>query len=197
MGRTRLRNSLGPVIGYHGCDRAIAEEVLANTAHLRQSNNDYDWLGPGVYFWVDSPERAIDWAIEQEKRKRLDDPFVVGAYLHLGLCLNLTDYGVMEEVAFAYDHLKEMASLLKIDLPQNTGLRDGITLYRNLDCAVINTLHTYRDRKKQPSYDTVYGVFEEGEPLFDGAGFKKKTHIQVAVRNTECIIGYFRVPGFG
>lgn len=49
---TRIRNTLGPVIGYHGCDRAVAEKVLQNKTHLKQSDNSYDWLGPGIYFWV-------------------------------------------------------------------------------------------------------------------------------------------------
>jgi hypothetical protein len=42
-------------------------------------------------------------------------------------------------------------------------------------------------------YDTVYGVFEEGGSLFEGSGFREKTHAQIAVRNTEFILGYFRV----
>lgn len=39
------------VLGYHGCDRAVGEKVLANKEHLRASDNDYDWLGTGIYFW--------------------------------------------------------------------------------------------------------------------------------------------------
>lgn len=192
----RTRNTLGPIIGYHGCDRAVAEKVLTNEAHLNPSENDYDWLGHGIYFWIDSPERGLQWGIEQEKRGKIKDPYVIGAYIHPGLCLNLTDYGVMEEVLFAHDKYKKMVSLLNKD-PKKNMSKNGILLFRNLDCAVINTLHTLRLDTEAPPYDTVYGVFEEGAPLYKGAGFKKKTHIQVAVRNIECIIGYFRVPGQG
>ena len=38
------------VLGYHGCDAALAEEVLAGREILRPSRNDYDWLGEGIYF---------------------------------------------------------------------------------------------------------------------------------------------------
>ena len=29
---------------------------------FKPSNNDYDWLGEGVYFWQDAPIRAKQWA---------------------------------------------------------------------------------------------------------------------------------------
>ena len=50
------------VLGYHGCDMVTGEKVLAGKAHLRSSENDYDWLGSGIYFWENSARRALDWA---------------------------------------------------------------------------------------------------------------------------------------
>tara|TARA_R100001143_G_scaffold62680_1_gene66654 strand:+ start:1667 stop:1855 length:189 start_codon:yes stop_codon:yes gene_type:complete len=47
---------------------------------------------------------------------------------------------------------------------------------------------------EKPPFDTAYGVFEEGEPIFPEAALKEKTHIQIAVRNIEMIRGYFRPP---
>lgn len=40
-------------------------------------------------------------------------------------------------------------------------------------------------------YDSVRGVFEEGLEPYPGSAFKEKTHIQVCVRNPNCIKGYF------
>jgi len=37
------------------------------------------------------------------------------------------------------------------------------------------------------------GVFVEGEPLYPGAAIQKFNHIQVCVRNPDCIKGYFRL----
>ena len=64
---------------------------------------------------------------------------------------------------------------------------------RRLDCAVIETLHSLRADQKEEPYDSVYGVFDEGKPAFDGAGFREKTHIQLAVRDQAIVVGYFRV----
>jgi len=40
-------------------------------------------------------------------------------------------------------------------------------------------------------YQTVRGVFVEGESVYPGAAIHSKTHIQIAVRDPACIMGYF------
>jgi hypothetical protein len=49
----------------------------------KQCDNEYDWLGNGIYFWEHSPERARRWAGA--------DGIVIGAVIQLGNCLDLTD----------------------------------------------------------------------------------------------------------
>lgn len=193
----RLKHTLGPVVAYHGCDEALGEAILAGKSKLKPSENEYDWLGPGIYFWVDSPERGLAWAQELSLRKRpkVKSPFVLGALIHPSLCLNLTDYGVMRELVDAHGFLITSLSIAKASIPRNTHHASGVFLRRSLDCAVIKTVHQLREEAGLDAYDTVYGVFEEGDPLYPGAGFKKKTHVQIAVRNPDCIIGYFRVHG--
>ena len=46
------------VLGYHGCDRIVGERALGGETELIQSDQDHDWLGPGVYFWKGDPVRA-------------------------------------------------------------------------------------------------------------------------------------------
>lgn len=195
----RFRHTLGPLICYHGCDRTLGEAVLAGEESLRPSENDYDWLGPGIYFWVDSRERALEWAetYRSSTSSRIKDPFVIGAYVVPGLCLNLTDYGVRDQLRDAYQVLVEASERAGTKLPENSDNHSGIMLARHLDCAVIRVLHQLREkggRKKggDDPYDSVYGVFEEGKALYTGAGIREKTHVQIAVRNPEAIIGYFR-----
>ena len=71
-----------PILGYHGCDATVAPRVLSGREGLQPSDNGYDWLGPGIYFWIGSPERALDWACEQRRRGKLGTPAVVGALIH-------------------------------------------------------------------------------------------------------------------
>ena len=43
-----------PVFGYHGCDQALADDLIAGRRSIADwplSRNAYDWLGHGLYFW--------------------------------------------------------------------------------------------------------------------------------------------------
>ena len=77
----------------------------------------------------------------------------------------------------------------------NSVRENGIFMKRQLDCAVIQMVHKIRESRSMEAYDTVYGVFEEGELVYPGAGFRDRTHVQIAIRNPEMILGYFRVDG--
>ena len=72
--------------------------------------------------------------------------------------------------------------------------RDGDKLLRFLDCAVIRRLHQSLDEAALPPFDSVRGLFTEGDALFPGSGFKQRTHVQLAICNPDCVKGYFRVP---
>ena len=88
----------GLVLGFHGCDEAIAQRVISNDAYLRESQNIHDWLGHGVYFWENSPERALEFAtfLRDNPSRSLNPikrPAVIGAVIDLGFCFDLLDYG--------------------------------------------------------------------------------------------------------
>lgn len=179
------------VLGYHGCNRGVGEALLAGKP-FRESQNDYDWLGPGIYFWEANPKRAMAFAKETRDRKgsRIREPFVVGAVLDLRNCLDLTTLAGVEQVRIAYESLREGAQVAGRALPENSGDQ----LRRNLDCAVIKRLHSILANAGKPAIDTVRGVFVEGAAAYPGSGLREKTHIQIAVRNGECVKGVFRVP---
>ncbi|MEC0145122.1 hypothetical protein [Paenibacillus alginolyticus] len=65
-------------------------------------------------------------------------------------------------------------------------------LLRFLDCAVIQSVHEFNREMGLKQYDSVRGVFFEGNELYPGAGFMEKNHIQICVINPNCIKGYFK-----
>ena len=81
------------VFAFHGCDSRVVEAVLAGKAKLHASENNYDWLGHGIYFWEHGPARALEWAVQQSKRKgsKIKKPSVIGAIISLGHCFDLLD----------------------------------------------------------------------------------------------------------
>jgi hypothetical protein len=189
----------GLILGFHGCDRRVGEAVLAGRTELRSSQNSYDWLGHGIYFWEHNPIRAFEWAkllraSGRKNRRRIKDPMAIGAVIDLGLCLNLLDSQFLSQLPIAYRKLEDIHSRLDVRLPQNLKLRGSSDLLlRHLDCAVIETLHQLRVDENKPSFDSVRGVFVEGDPVYPGAAIRRFNHIQVCVRNPKCIKGYFRV----
>jgi hypothetical protein len=183
------------VLGYHGCDRKVAERVLSGKQPLTPSHNDYDWLGDGIYFWEHNARRAYDYALELRDRPRnrahvVKEPAVVGAIIDLGLCLNLLDTRFIDLVRAAYEGLKRMSQDTDTQMPVNSMGRD--LLVRKLDCAVIRFLHATREEEDKEPFDTVRAAFLEGGRLYRNSGFAAKNHIQLCVRNLACVKGYFR-----
>lgn len=181
------------VLGFHGCDRKIGEAVLAGE-HVAQSVNDYDWLGEGAYFWENSPERALSYAQHIKKHSgrgkgAIKRPFVVGAVIDLGLCLNLTDEGALDELRAAYDILVATSEDIPLNTPGFNGDQDN--LKRKLDCAVFQTLHQARVAVRLPDYASIRSPFLEGPDLYPGTSFRKQTHVQICIRDMSCIKGYF------
>jgi hypothetical protein len=188
------------VLGFHGCDKSVADRLVAGETRLNPSRNDYDWLGHGIYFWENNPKRALEYAKHLQKhpersKESIKTPDVVGAIIDLGNCLNLLDAKSIQVVQKAYEGFEQIVAAANRPLPKNIDADgSGDLLLRPLDCAVIQYLHGMREEKSEkPPFTTVRGMFTEGEPVYPGAGFHRKSHIQIAVRNPNCIKGYFRV----
>jgi hypothetical protein len=183
------------VLGYHGCDEAIASR-LVDRAPFTESSNKYDWLGSGTYFWEANPRRGIEFAREVMKRlgpkSTIKRPAVVGAIIDLRLCLDLSTTAGLAEIKEAHSSYASIMANAGETLPRNGGGSDR--WLRNLDRAVLEHLHAVRKLADLPAFDTVRGFFFEGGPVYPNAGFYEKTHIQICVRNAECIHGVFRVP---
>jgi hypothetical protein len=182
------------VYGFHGLDKEIALQILTQKEDFKHSNNHYDWLGHGVYFWENNYERAVQYAIETSKRKKstIKEPFVLGTIIDLGNCLDLLDQKHLNFLAVAYEDLKKSLEIENKTLPINSSFSENDFDFRKreLDCAVIRHAHQLA-KDEGEHFDSVRAAFWEGEPLYNGAGFKKQNHIQIAVLNPNCIKGIF------
>jgi hypothetical protein len=178
------------VFGYHGCDESVVEVVL-NGGTLRPSTNAWDWLGHGIYFWEESPARALRWAEEMRRMpgSLVRRPAVVGAIIDLGNCLNVADPVSGELIRAAYDQHVWNCRQTGLPIGENKGPESKA---RFLDCAVMNLLHSFREREGFRSFDTVRGFFVEGQALYPTAGLRMLDHVQVCVRRPEQIVGFFR-----
>lgn len=180
------------ILGFHGCDKEVGEAILSGKErHLKRSEQAWDWLGSGIYFWEGNLTRAQEWAEGRKAQGKIKEAFVIGAIIDLGHCLDLFDREAIFQVQAAHELLTLSMKGAGLPMPVNGG-RTPDRLNRELDCMVLNSLHSYRVDKKQPYYDSVRGPFLERDPIYEGAGFHSHTHIQICVRNEHCIKGYFR-----
>ena len=173
------------IIGYHGCDATVADHIIYTGGFLPPSENEYDWLGSAIYFWEFGPEQALEWATEHHRK-----PAVVGALIQLGTCFDLLDRRNTAILGSAFEEYRLKLSKRGMDLPENSSGPNR--LKRNRDCAMINWLLETLGHDDSVHFQTVRGMFQEGGEAFPGSSIHAKSHIQVAVRDPACILGYFR-----
>ena len=178
------------IFGFHGCDESLCNKLVNGDLCLDYSENPYDWLGKGMYFWENDPARALQWAetameYPHNEKQIITKTAVVGAVICLGKCLDFMEIANLQKLKAIYNELTSSG----MNLPENTG-RDFYK--RNLECFLINYL-VAQEKLQENEYDSVYGVFFEGNELHKNAGFRERNHIQISVINPNCIKGYFKL----
>jgi hypothetical protein len=192
-------------IGFHGCEESVRDQLVVKPNSVKQSKETFDWLGHGFYLWENNHERALKWAQDKKKRGKLKRPAVLGVVYQLDHCLDLTDSASINILSTYYSLMKNDFLFLNKELPANKDLphdEHHDLILRELDCAVIEYMHQKIDEQIQADiksqgyselkhFDTTRGVFTEGGPAFPGAGIQNKNHIQICIRNLNCIKGFF------
>ena len=194
------------MLGFHGCDESVRDRLVYDPDVIRRSKEVFDWLGHGFYVWENNYERALQWAEDKKKRNpSFGKPAVLGVVYQLDHCLDFTDTVYIRNIERCYEQMKSDFDILGRTLPRNksvTGDEHQDMVIRELDCSVIEYLHDKIDRDIRSDirlrgyselrhFDTVRGLFTEGGPAFEGAGIRKKNHIQICIRNFNCIKGFF------
>jgi hypothetical protein len=165
------------IFGYHGTSQDKATAILRTG--FRASDNDYDWLGTGIYFFQDAPLRARQWAIGQHPQ----DPTVIGSRIQLDNCIDLFDIGWQPLLKNVYNSFVEQYRDTEQPLPKQNPDRSKA---HRLDRAFFNFAIELISQA-QP-LDSIRAAFMEGERLFPSSAIFELAHIQIAVRNPNLII---------
>jgi hypothetical protein len=136
----------------------------------------------------------MEWAEEKRAAKRCNVPYVVGAVIDLGNCLDLTLRSNLDLLARVHRDFEAAQKRADLPMPVNKdspNVKSKNKVMRGLDCAVLNYFHYLNKQAGLPEYDTVRGVFVEGDEAYPGSEIYTKTHIQIAVCNEACIKAVF------
>lgn len=193
------------ILGFHGCEKSIRDGLLTNPDDIKMSEEKYDWLGHGMYFWENNFERALQFANDKKDRGKIKEPAVIGAILQLGYCCDFLDSRFTGFIKLYYKLMEKTYEQSGSSMPANKDVpadKHNDQLLRVLDCTVIEFMHTEIEKQQTIDitskgfsdvkiFDSVRGLFREGGPVFEGAGIFEKSHIQICIRNPNCIKGFF------
>lgn len=85
-----------------------------------------------------------------------------------------TEY--LELLKTGYHALIELHRCHGLDIPKNMPIeKQGELLLRNLDCAVIETIHQFNKEEGLHEFDSVRGFFGKGKIYIQKQVLKKKT----------------------
>lgn len=192
------------LIAYHGCDATTRDDLVTGAIPcLAHSRNRYDWLGPGAYFFEGDERRALKFAAASHRAplklytsKPIATPAVVGAALRVGRWLDMTTQAGIDEFCDAYEAMVTGLQGAGKQIPVNQSAVDEVDiLFRALDSAVFGFIHEARDAEKSLHFQAVRGAFRQGREVAPNSGFHRDSHVQIALRDNSCVLGWFLPPG--
>lgn len=168
---------------FHGTTLAAADSILSGG--FRPSEQDWDWLGKGVYFFQDGPSRARAWALEWAVEHYKGLPAVVGAKIRLERehFIDLIDVFWSEKMNGFYQNFVELCNRSNTPIPRQSPKPSGP---HPLDRRVVNHAVGILGREGK-LISAVRGAFEEGDRVYPDSAFFEKAHVQIAVRDVSLI----------
>lgn len=167
------------VYGYHGTSMDRATAIIESG--FNPSNNEYDWLGKGIYFWQDAPKRAWQWA----QSTHPDNPAVVKSRLRLDRsCLDLLDIGYFPLLKTMYNGFITSYTQQNLTIPQQKPDRSKA---HRLDCSFFNYVVKTFNSSSDYRIASIRSAFVEGDRIFPNSAIYDLTHIQIAILDSRLI----------
>lgn len=142
------------LIGYHGCDITTRDGLVTGRLQPKPSQNPYDWLYDGMYFFEGDSARALKLAkaasgrpTQSLTRQPIATPAVVGVVLDIDRIFDLTTQNGIDNFAVAAANIEAAYKHDGKPVPKNAPAFEGDTenLHRAFDREVCRMVHEYRN----------------------------------------------------
>ncbi|EER62330.1 conserved hypothetical protein [Acidovorax delafieldii 2AN] len=174
------------VLAYHGCDITTRDGFVRGQITPEISENRYDWLGKGLYFFEGDWKRALNLANFAHShpdlfltQKPIATPAVVGTVLDVDRWLDLTTQEGIEDFTRAAEAVVRGSAENGEPQPENKAayVGDKDLLHRAFDKAACDMVHAWRERACKDAfqrmdtasvvayapYQAARGAYEQGE----------------------------------
>lgn len=155
---------------YHAGGTDEIEKFLLGSLYIKQSYNDNNWLGNGLYFWENDSRRAENWQIQKGKGSILECEIDTGDLLNL-----LEDN---DEAAGFFANARSLS-----DRHRATHSNNKATQRFALDCKIFNVLKA----DFQTRFAGVRMAFYLGESASENGNLYTDQHIQVCLWDLSVI----------
>lgn len=178
------------VFGYHGTFEEAAKSMCQNNK-FKFKQEDYHWLGNGIYFFQDAPHRALEWARNNVPEIKIGlKPAVICATIELNPeeCIDLLDIRWFPYITKLYQNYLKFSGKFppkQISI-KNLLEKDGEILGKQhrLDCDIIDQVISVLEEERITIH-AVRAAFLEGTPIIsDESHLFDRAHVQIVVRNT-------------
>jgi hypothetical protein len=167
------------VYGYHGTSMDRASLIIKSG--FKPSNNEYDWLGGGIYFWQDAPKRAWQWA----QSTYPENPVVVKSRLRLDRsCLDLLDVGYSPLLKTMYNEFIRSYERRNLTIPKQNPEKSKA---HRLDCLFFNYVVSKVNSSLPGSIGSIRSAFVEGDRIFPTSAIYDLTHVQIAILDANLV----------
>lgn len=158
-------------IAYHGHTQSVIDKVIER-GYFNFSDDDWEWLGTGAYFFEEDIQQAKSWCI---RKNNYTNWSIIKAEIKTNRMINLVDTN-------HFNKFKNFVSLIRERYKKTGGLK------KVTNKLIFDILYRLEE------YDAVRHVFRVGEDadkIFPTQ--VNRMQVQVCVRNHECIENFEEV----
>jgi len=184
------------VTGYHGTSAEAARKILEGD--FKPSENSWEWLGHGIYFWQDAPYRALEWARSWLSHKGYQGPLtVVAAEIDLRNFIDLLDLEGMRVPpprgrgaagGGVTRLLRHVTGKFLRDLDRDGKILRNKPPINRLDCGLFNFATNVLGSSMKIEIAGYRAACVEGERITSESPIYDKSHVQIAVIDKTAIL---------